>query len=175
MEDDIHSNDVCVLYKPRSDFINLSKLIFWGLARKLEAMKRKESQRTPTMKRWIWENVVRVIDIIGSGMRMKWKMEPKCDGDMSLKILREKYTMGIVSESVSVTCILFKTLRSLSEEEWDWVIMTPEEAQDDNHWCGLHLEFQDQSGRCRGRRMSSLQHQRDPRERSMRKMFLKAV
>ena len=44
--------------------------------------------------------------------------------------IREKYTMGIVSESVSVTCMLFKTLRSLSEEEWDWVVMTSEEVQD---------------------------------------------
>ena len=76
---------MCILYKPRSDFINLSKLNVLGLARKLEAMKRKESQRTQTLKRWIWENVVRVIDIIGSGMRMKWKIQSTSDGDMSLK------------------------------------------------------------------------------------------
>ena len=61
MEDATTSNDVCVLYEPRSDFINLSKLNYLGLARKLEAMKRKEYQRTLTLKRWIWENVVGVI------------------------------------------------------------------------------------------------------------------
>ena len=162
MEDDTHSSDVCILYKPRSDFINLSKLNVLGLARKLEAIKRKESQRTPTLKVWIWENVVRVIDIIGSGIRMKWKMEPTSDGHMSLKIMREKYTMGIVSESVSVTCMLFKTLRSLSEEEWDWVVMIQGKFKMVNRWCGLHLKIQDRSGRCRGRRMSSLQHREIP-------------
>ena len=96
MEDDTHSSDVCILYKPRSDFINLSKLNVLGLARKLEAIKRMESQRTPTIKGWIWENVVRVIDTIGSGMRMKWKIKSTSDGDMSLNIIREKHTTGIV-------------------------------------------------------------------------------
>ena len=119
MEVDTNSNDVCILYKPRSDFINLSKLNVLGLARKLEAIKRKESQRTPTLKRWIWENMLGVIDTIGSGMRMKWEIESTSDGDMSLNIIREKHTM--VSESVNVTSMLFETLRSLSEEEWDWV------------------------------------------------------
>ena len=37
--------------------------------------------------------------------------------------------MCIVSESVKVTSMLSETLRSLSEEEWDWVTMTPEEIQ----------------------------------------------
>ena len=36
---------------------------------------------------------------------------------------------AVVSESVNVTSMLFETLRSLSEEEWDWVTMTPEEIQ----------------------------------------------
>ena len=46
---------------------------------------------------------MRIIDIIGSGMRMNWKIKSPSDGDMSLNIIREKHTMGIVSESVSVT------------------------------------------------------------------------
>ena len=48
---------------------------------------------------------------------------------MRLNIVREKHLMGIVSESVNVTSMLFETLRSLSEEEWDWVTMTLEEIQ----------------------------------------------
>ena len=69
MEDDTICNDVWVLYKPKSDFINLSKLKYVKLAKKLEAMKRKESQsteRTPTLKRWIWESMVGVMDTIHS-------------------------------------------------------------------------------------------------------------
>ena len=50
MEDDIHCNDVCVLYKPRSDFINLSKLNVLGLARKLEAGKRGITKNTNSEK-----------------------------------------------------------------------------------------------------------------------------
>ena len=91
MEDDTHCNEVCVLYKPRSDFINLSKLNVLGLARNLEAGRREESQRTLTLKRWIWENMVRVIDTIGSGMRMKWEIESTSDGDMSLRNKRKTH------------------------------------------------------------------------------------
>ena len=61
-------------------------------------------------------------------MRMNWEIESTSDGDISLNIVREKHTMGIVSESVNVTSMLFETLRSLSEEEWDWVTMTAEEV-----------------------------------------------
>ena len=90
MEDDTHCNDVCVLYKPRSDFINLSKLNVLGLARKLQAGKREESQRTLTLKRWIWDNMVRVIDTIGSGIRMKWEIELTSDVRMSTKAYQEQ-------------------------------------------------------------------------------------
>ena len=85
MEDDTHCNDVCVLYKPRSDFIILSKLNVLGLARKLEAGKREESQRTPTLKGWIWENVVGVMDTILSSVRMKFGAKKKPDGDIEVK------------------------------------------------------------------------------------------
>ena len=64
-------------------------------------------------------DLVRVIEIIGSGMRMKWKIKSTSDGDMRLSIVRENRLMGIVSESVSVTSMLFKTLRSLSEGSYD--------------------------------------------------------
>ena len=49
MEDDTICKDVWVLYKPKSDFINLSKLKYVELARELEAMKRKESQITESI------------------------------------------------------------------------------------------------------------------------------
>ena len=117
MEDDTHCVDVYILYKPRSDFINLSKLNVLGLARKLEASEREESQRTLTLRGWIWENMVRVIETTANGMRMDRWIESTSDGDMRLSIVRENRLMGIVSESVSVTSMLFKTLRSLSEEE----------------------------------------------------------
>ena len=37
------------------------------------------------------------------------------------------------------------------------------------------MKIQDQDGWCRGRKISSSQHRRYPRERSMRKAFLRAV
>ena len=40
--------------------------------------------------------------------------------------------MGFTSENVSVTSMLHEVLKSLSEEEWEWVIMTPEEIEDSN-------------------------------------------
>ena len=51
LEDDTTCDDMWVLYKPESDFINLSKLKYLELAKELEAMKRKESERTPTLKK----------------------------------------------------------------------------------------------------------------------------
>ena len=129
MEDDTHCDDVCILYKPRSDFINLSKLNVLGLARKLEASEREESQRTLTLRGWIWENMVRVIETIANGMSMDQEIKSISDGDIRLSIVRKNHLMGIVSESVNATSMLSETLRSLSEEEWDWVAMTPEEIQ----------------------------------------------
>ena len=62
MEDNTICNDVLVLCKPKSDFINLSKLKYVKIARKLEARKRRESKktgRTSTLKngsgRMWWE------------------------------------------------------------------------------------------------------------------------
>ena len=133
IEDNTICNDVLILYKPKSDFFNLSKLKYVKLARKLEAMKRKESQsteRTPTLKRWIWESMVGVMDTVVSSVRMNMKVKQKPNGDVRLKIRREKYIMGILSERESITCSLFKTLRSLSEEEWGFVNVAPEEAQE---------------------------------------------
>ena len=46
-----------------------------------------------------------------------------------MSMLRKKCIMGVTSESASVTSILSEILKSLSEEEWDWVAMTPEEIQ----------------------------------------------
>ena len=45
-----------------------------------------------------------------------------------MKIRREKFIMGVLSERVSITCSLFEALRSLSEEEWGKVCMAPEEV-----------------------------------------------
>ena len=129
MEDSTHCNDVSILLKPRSDFINLSKLSVLGLARKLEANEGEESQRTLTQRGCIWENMMRIAEIIANSMRMEIKIESTSDRDIRLSIVRENRLMGIVSESVSVTSVLSETLTSLSEEEWDWVAITPEEIQ----------------------------------------------
>ena len=59
---------------------------------------------------------------------MKMGVKKKTDGDFRMKISREKYIMGLLSERVSITCSLFKTLRSLSEEEWGMVYVAPEEV-----------------------------------------------
>ena len=67
-----------------------------------------------------------VMDTILSSVRMKMKQKP--DGDVRMKIRREKYIMSILYERVSITCSLFKTLRSLSEEEWGMVYVAPEEV-----------------------------------------------
>ena len=48
MGEDTSSNDMFIQYKPRSDFINLSKLNVLVLARKLEAEEGEKSQRTCT-------------------------------------------------------------------------------------------------------------------------------
>jgi len=131
------SNDLSIQYKPRSDFINLSKLNVLVLARKLEANEGEESQGTSTPRGWIWENMVRVAETIAKDMSMDMDVEPTSDGDMRLCIVRKICIMGITSESASVTSMLSETLKSLSEEEWDWVAMTPEEIQNGEspEWC----------------------------------------
>ena len=130
MENSTNSNDMWILYKPKSDFINLSKLSHLELAKKLEAMNKEESnnrERTPTLERWVWENMVGVIDILLCNMKRSLEVNLESDGDVSLKASREKYIMGILSERVSITCTVAETLGSLSEEEWDFVCEAPEE------------------------------------------------
>ena len=61
---------LAIHYEPRSDFINLSKLNVLVLGRKLEAEEGEESQRTLTLKGWIWKNMVKVFEILAQETRM---------------------------------------------------------------------------------------------------------
>ena len=85
-------------------------------------------ERTPTLKGWIWENVVGVMDTILSSVRMKLGAKKKPDGDIEVKVRRKKYIMGILSEKVSMTCSLIETLRKQKKI---------------NPWCGHQLSQED--------------------------------
>ena len=47
----------CLWYKPRSDFINLTKLIRLVLTKKKEEKKEEESKRESTFGSWFWETL----------------------------------------------------------------------------------------------------------------------
>ena len=49
--------DACIIYKPRSDFINLTKLIGLVLIKKQEENKEEESKRASTFGSWVWEKI----------------------------------------------------------------------------------------------------------------------
>ena len=97
---------LAIHYEPRSDFINLSKLNVLVLARKLEAEEGEESQRTLTLKGWIWENVVKVLEIIAQEMRMDIEIELTSDEDIRMRIVREECLMDMISGGTSVTSML---------------------------------------------------------------------
>ena len=74
MNQSMPPEDTSIHYKPRSDFINLSKLNALVLARKLEAEERKESQGTLTLRRWIWENLANFMAILANETRVDIEM-----------------------------------------------------------------------------------------------------
>ena len=89
MEDNMISNDVILLYKPKSDFINLTNLSQVEIAKKEKAIKRRESEktgRTSALKGWIWENVVGVMDIITSTVEENEKVVQTSDGELKMSI-----------------------------------------------------------------------------------------
>ena len=100
-------------YMPRSDFINLSKLGMLVIIKKLEEEKGEESQGTLTLQGWIWENMVKVFEILAYETRMDMEvgLEPK--GKLKMKIHREKYIMGFTAKNVSVTSTMHDILKSL--------------------------------------------------------------
>ena len=77
-------------YMPRSDFINLSKLGMLVIIKKLEEEKGEESQETLTLKGWIWENMVKVFEILAHETRMDIEVELEPKGKLRMKIQREK-------------------------------------------------------------------------------------
>ena len=56
--------DAVIHYKPRSDFINLTKLAKLVLIKKQEEHKEEESQEASTLWGWIWEKMVKIGKII---------------------------------------------------------------------------------------------------------------
>ena len=116
-----------IYYVPRSDFINLSKLGKLVLIKKLGENKGEESQGTLTLQGWIWENVVKVLESLALDKSMSIECEPGPKGELEMRIQREKYIMGLTAENTIVTNTMHDSFKSLSEEEWEWVTMTPEE------------------------------------------------
>ena len=176
MENNMGSNAGVLLYNPWSDFINLTKLKQVKIARKLKARKRRESEetgRTSALKRWIWENVEGVMDIKMSRVVEKMKVVQTSNGDMRVSIKRRKYTMGLVTEEMSMTCSLFRFMKTLSEEEWGRYVWPLRKYPELKPSYGCQTKIQDQSDWCRERNIISLQHQSHPREISQRKMFQK--
>ena len=80
---------LAIHYEPRSDFINLSKLNVLVLVRKLEGEEGEESQRTLTLKGWIWENMVKILEIIAQETSMDIEIELTSDEDIRMSMLRK--------------------------------------------------------------------------------------
>ena len=55
MDEDSSLEDAYIIYKPRSDFINLTKLIGLVIIKKQEENKEEESKRAATFRSWVWE------------------------------------------------------------------------------------------------------------------------
>ena len=53
MDEASQLEDACIIYKPRSDFINLTKLIRLVLIKKQEENKEEESKKASTFGSWI--------------------------------------------------------------------------------------------------------------------------
>ena len=127
MENAKTSNAGILLYNPWSSFINLTKVKQVKIARKEEAIRRRESERTgrtSALKRWIWKSVVGVMDLVMNTMEENMKVEQTSNGDMRMSIQKRKYSMGLVTEEISVTCSLFWFMRTLSEDERREVCIT---------------------------------------------------
>ena len=68
------------------------------------------------------------MDIIMSTMEEKMKVVQTSNRDMRVSIQKRKYSMGLVTEYISMTCSLFRFMKTLSEEEWGEVCMAPEKV-----------------------------------------------
>ena len=64
MEDFSGLEDECIIYQPRSDFINLTKLSRLVLIKNQEENKEEESQEASTLGGWIWEKMMKIGEII---------------------------------------------------------------------------------------------------------------
>ena len=69
--------DPCLWYKPRSDFINLTKLTMLVLNKKKEEKKEKESQGESTFGSWIWETLKNIGEKIYVSGEFKAKIKGK--------------------------------------------------------------------------------------------------
>ena len=128
MENHTVSNDVVILYKPKSDFINLTIISQLEVANKEKTIKRRESEetgRTSALKGWIWEKMVGVMDIIANSVEERERVVQTADGEIRMIIRKRKYSMGWLTEEISLNYSVFQSIKRLSEEDWGKVCMAP--------------------------------------------------
>ena len=114
----------CLWYKPRSDFINLTKLIRLVLTKKKGREKEEESKRESTFGSWVWETLKN----IGEEICVSRKYKASVKGTRKrtdMKVHEEKYILGIKVENTEIESTMDDIIKDLSKEEWDWLAMDP--------------------------------------------------
>ena len=115
----------CIWYKPRSDFINLTKLVRLVLTKKNEEKEKEESKREQTFGGWVWETIMN----IGEEMYTSDDTEASVKGTsrrINMKAQEKKYILGIEVERTEIESTIYEIVKDLSKVEWDWVAMDPE-------------------------------------------------
>ena len=99
------------------------------LIKKLEENKEEESQETLTLQGWIWEKMVKIGENISLGTSFKITCKKMSKRRIDITMQKEKHIMGITAENTVMTSTMYDSVKSLSEEEWEWVTMTHEELK----------------------------------------------
>ena len=114
----------CLWYKPRSDFINLTKLIRLVLTKKKEEKKEEESKRESTVGSWVWETLKN----IGEKICVSGKYKASIEGTRKktdMKVHEEKYILRIKVKTTEIESTMDDLIPDLAKEECDWLEMDP--------------------------------------------------
>ena len=114
-----------VHYEPRSDFINLTKLIRLMLTKEKEERKEEESQRESTFGSWIWETLMNLGEMIWVTEDCRTNIKGT-NGNTNIKIIEGKYIMGYQVKTNKIERTMEDIIKELTNEEWEWLDMDPE-------------------------------------------------
>ena len=69
--------------------------------------------------------MVGVMDIIANSVEERERVVQTADGEIRMIIRKRKYSMGWLTEEISLNYSVFQSIKRLSEEDWVKVFMAP--------------------------------------------------